>query len=71
MAVIVMDMNMPTNCSWCEFSNRLDNARTYCTRNPFEKPVNDGEDRPEYCPLKEVKMMNERTKKLPREVTNK
>lgn len=54
MAVIVMDMNMPTNCSCCEFSIWLDNSRTYCIRKPFEKPVNDGKDRPEYCPLKEV-----------------
>lgn len=54
MAVIVMDMNMPINCSCCEFSKRLDNSRTYCQRKPFEKPVNNGEDRPEYCPIKEV-----------------
>ena len=55
MAVILTDMQMPIQCCQCEFSYRLNNASTACLRNPAEKPVEDGDERPKYCPLKEVK----------------
>lgn len=54
MAIIIRDMDMPTQCSQCLFGFRIDNARTACSRNPMESPVEDGDERPKHCPLKEV-----------------
>ena len=54
MAVIVTDMQMPTQCWQCVFHFRIDNASTGCSRKPAEEPVQDGDERPKYCPLKEV-----------------
>ena len=51
MAVIVKDMKMPSACYECEFSERIDNGHTICTRKPIELPVEDGTDLPEFCPL--------------------
>jgi hypothetical protein len=55
MAIIIRDMDMPTQCSQCLFGFRIDNAHTACSRNPMEIPVEDGDERPTHCPLKEVK----------------
>lgn len=55
MAVIIADMHMPTQCSQCPFGFRIDNEHTACSRKPAEEPVEDGDERPKYCPLKEVK----------------
>lgn len=56
MAVIIQDMSMPAQCWQCPFHFRVDNGHTACSRHPTEKPVEDGDKRPEHCPLKEVKM---------------
>ena len=55
MAIILQDMNMPTCCVACPFHFRIDNGHTACSRKPMEDPVEDGDERPKYCPLKEVK----------------
>lgn len=55
MAIIIQDMNMPAQCAQCPFHFRTDNAHTACSRKPMEKPVEDGDKRPKYCPLKELK----------------
>ncbi len=54
MAVIITDMQMPAQCWQCEFHFRINNASTGCSRKPTEEPVKDGDERPKYCPLKEV-----------------
>ena len=55
MAIIITDMYMPAQCSQCPFSFRVDNMHTACSRNPLENPVEDGDEKPKHCPLKEVK----------------
>lgn len=55
MSVIVTDMVMPSGCWCCEFGRRWNNASTICDRKPCEPPVEDGDERPSYCPLKETK----------------
>lgn len=55
MAIRIQDMDMPTQCSQCPFGFRTDNAHTACSRKPMENPVEDGDERPRHCPLKEVK----------------
>ena len=55
MSVIITDMTMPKVCCLCEFSQRWDNGHTICKRKPDKQPIEDGENIPEYCPLKEVK----------------
>lgn len=55
MAVIITDMQMPIQCWQCEFHFRTDNAHIACARHPMETPVEDGDERPKHCPLKEVK----------------
>ena len=55
MSVIVTDMVMPSGCWCCEFGRRWNNASTMCDRKPYEPPVEDRDERPSYCPLKETK----------------
>lgn len=55
MAVIITDMDMPMQCLQCPFSFRIDNAHTACSRNPMERPIEDGDERPKHCPIKEIK----------------
>lgn len=65
MAIIIQDIDMPAQCWQCPFSFRIDNAHTVCLRNPMEKPVEDGNERPKHCPLKEVKQHFKRGEKMP------
>lgn len=65
MAIIIQDMNMPAQCSQCPFHFRIDNAHTACSRNPLENPVEDGDERPKYCPLKEVEPKNNLSPRFP------
>lgn len=58
MAIIIQDMYMPEQCSQCPFGFRIDNAHTACSINPMENPVEDGDERPKHCPLKEIKQEN-------------
>ena len=51
MAVIVKDMKMPNTCYECEFSGRIDNGHTICTRKLMNPPIEDGDALPEFCPL--------------------
>ena len=53
MAVVLTDMNMPGSCNCCEFGIRIDNASCMCNRKPMEAPIEDGDPRPDWCPLKE------------------
>ena len=53
-AIIIQDMNMPAQCWQCPFHFRLDTAHTACSRKPMEDPVEDGDERPKYCPLEEL-----------------
>ena len=55
MAVIIQDMDMPAQCWQCPFHFRTDNAHIACSRNPMKDPVEDGDERPKHCPLKEIK----------------
>ena len=55
MAIIIQNMYMPEQCSQCQFGFRIDNSHTACSRNPMENPVEDGDERPKHCPLKEIK----------------
>ena len=55
MAVIVTDMTIPVSCAWCVFGQRIDNCNTICLRHPMEIPQSDTDERPNHCPLKEVK----------------
>lgn len=55
MAIIIQDMDMPSQCWQCPFHFRTDNGHTACSRNPMKNPVEDGDERPKHCPLKEVK----------------
>lgn len=54
MAVIITDMQMPTQCCQCEFHFQINNVSIGCSRKPAEKPVEYGDERPKYCPLKDV-----------------
>lgn len=57
MAVIITDMQMPIQCWQCDFHFPIDNASTGCSRKPTEEPVKYGDERPKYCPLKEVDIL--------------
>jgi len=63
MAVIITDMQMPVQCCQCVFHFRIDNQSTGCLRKPTEEPVEDGDERPKYCPLKEVNRRGAEMKK--------
>lgn len=51
MAVVVTDIQMPSECALCPFSFRVDNGHTCCARHPEKSPNEDGTGRPEHCPL--------------------
>lgn len=53
MSVILTDMEMPSGCWYCEFSEIWDNGSSLCKRKPMESPVGNYEKRPAWCPLKE------------------
>ena len=54
MSVIILNVNVPVSCSFCEFGKRLDNGHTVCERRPYESPVEDGSPRPSFCQIKEL-----------------
>lgn len=54
MSIIITDMEMPVGCWCCEFGRRWDNSSSLCDRKPSEPPIEDTNERPYYCPLKEV-----------------
>lgn len=54
MGIYIKNMKMPSACAFCDFGKRLDNFWTFCTRKPMEKPVEDGNGRPDYCPFNEM-----------------
>ena len=55
MAVIVLDMEMPETCAYCEFGKRFDNGSSLCERKPNEPPVPDWNGKPDWCPLRYVR----------------
>ena len=57
--MIQIDIPIPTSCWCCPFSGRFDNFRNYCKWFPTSEMVTDTAPRPEWCPLRDVKIMND------------
>ena len=54
MAIVLKCIDIPVACTACPFAERMDNMRTYCKWYPTERPICDGEEIPEYCPIEQV-----------------
>lgn len=54
MAVLIENIDKPPACIFCIFVMRIDNAKTACQLFPSMEPVDDGNQPPPYCPIKEA-----------------
>lgn len=62
MPKVMIEMEMPKSCGWCRFYTEDESEISYCIAKsserwiiPFREARDFAEQRPSWCPLKEVK----------------